>query len=113
VGHTQFITSIILHGENLISAGMDKNIIFWDVNKDTLRNTISKHSDQIHGITESDSFLISTAKDGQILVIDLNTQETVRNLKDIQSFNCVSATKNLIFAGALDGNVYGWKFLSV
>ena len=64
-GHTSYVTSVALAGEQLISGGWDGKLIWWDVKSEKQIRSVDAHSKWIRGIAVSPDgkWLVSVGDD--------------------------------------------------
>ena len=94
----------------IVSGGMDKNILLWDVSEAEVIRTFRGHEAQINSVkfNEECSVAVSASLDGTVRCWDIKSRarEPIQIMDDAKdSVTSLVVTKHEIFAGCLDGKV--------
>ncbi|KAF5387001.1 hypothetical protein D9615_001570 [Tricholomella constricta] len=111
--HSGSVLSICIHGGYLASAGSDKRVVIWDLEKNKLYKQLSDHSDSVLCVRFDDERLVSCSKDHTVRTYsfpDLTPQFVLRAHR--AAVNAVSISKNLIASGSGDKSIKVWDALT-
>lgn len=115
--HNHLVNSLALSNSKkyLASASSDYSIAIYDLNTDTLINTLYGHSDDVEAVSFSvdEKLLISTSRDARCLVWDLNTGKIINEYKEHEKdVLAVWVNHNYAFTTGDDGRVLVWEILT-
>ncbi|GLB34665.1 putative A Receptor for Ubiquitination Targets [Lyophyllum shimeji] len=107
--HSGSVLSICVHGGYLASAGSDRRVAVWDLEKNKLFKVLSDHLDSVLCVRFDEERLVSCSKDHTVRTYsfpDLTPQFVLYAHR--AAVNAVSISKNLIASGSGDKSIKLW-----
>ncbi|KIL67166.1 hypothetical protein M378DRAFT_74224 [Amanita muscaria Koide BX008] len=107
--HASSVLSICVHNCFLASAGSDRRVVVWDLEKGKLVKVIVDHEDSVLCVRFDDERLVTCSKDRTVRTYsfpDLEPQYVLREHR--AAVNAVSIYMNLIVSGSGDRSIRLW-----
>lgn len=107
--HASSVLSICVHNCFLASAGSDRRVVVWDLEKGKLVKVIVDHEDSVLCVRFDDERLVTCSKDRTVRTYsfpDLEPQHVLREHR--AAVNAVSIYMNLIVSGSGDRSIRLW-----
>lgn len=107
--HTSSILSLCVNGGLLVSAGSDKVVAVWDLNRNELSKSIKDHEDSVLAVRFDQRRLVSCSKDRTLrtyLFPDLTPHLILRGHR--AAVNAVAISDNLIVSASGDRSMAMW-----
>ncbi|KAF8635494.1 hypothetical protein AX17_003884 [Amanita inopinata Kibby_2008] len=107
--HTSSVLSICVYNGFLASAGSDRRVVVWDLEKNTAIGVICDHEDSVLCVRFDDERLVTCSKDRTVRTYSfpgLTPQFVLREHR--AAVNAVSIYKNLIVSGSGDRSIRLW-----
>ncbi|XP_055302871.1 kinesin-like protein KIF21B isoform X4 [Sitodiplosis mosellana] len=95
----------------LFSGSRDTGIKRWDLRNGELKQSLNNaHKGWVSGMTISDDILLSACRGGMIRLWNLNTCESIADMKTDSPINDIACNGQLIYTAANDGKIRIWRF---
>ena len=111
-GHKDWVTSVVLFGEYLITTSVDKTCKVWDRESAKLIKTLA-HENWVTSACIFNGMLITAVGDASIVAWDSDTWEKRWRVPAHKEYNAVSALEctgdDLLLTASWDGSVKGWS----
>ncbi|KAJ3722815.1 WD40 repeat-like protein [Lentinula guzmanii] len=107
--HTSSVLSICVYNGILASAGSDRKVVVWDLERNKVMKVISDHEDSVLCVRFDEKRLVSCSKDRTVrtyLFPDLEPQFVLSAHR--AAVNAVSISKTLIVSGSGDRSIRLW-----
>ncbi|KAG7448286.1 WD40 repeat-like protein [Guyanagaster necrorhizus] len=107
--HSSSVLSICVYNGLLASAGSDRRVVVWDLEKNELVKVISDHEDSVLCVRFDDERLVSCSKDRYVRTYSFPDLEPEFRLGAHRAaVNAVSISQTLIVSGSGDRSVRLW-----
>ncbi|XP_031616973.1 kinesin-like protein KIF21A isoform X2 [Contarinia nasturtii] len=94
----------------LFSGSRDTGIKRWDLRNGELKQSLNNaHKGWVSGMTISDDILLSACRGGIIRLWNVNTCESIADMKTDSAINDIVCNRQLIYTAANDGKIRVWK----
>ncbi|XP_055302873.1 kinesin-like protein KIF21B isoform X5 [Sitodiplosis mosellana] len=96
----------------LFSGSRDTGIKRWDLRNGELKQSLNNaHKGWVSGMTISDDILLSACRGGMIRLWNLNTCESIADMKTDSPINDIACNGQLIYTAANSGEVRIWRLV--
>lgn len=106
-GHTDWVISVFVLDNLIISVSTDKTIKIWDINTGTCLKTLEGHNDCVTSVyLVKDNLIISGSWDYTIKIWNINSGDCLKTLEGHTNWiRSVFVHDNLIISGSDDGTI--------
>lgn len=107
--HTGSVLSICVHNGYLVSAGSDRKVVIWNLEKNELFGILSDHTDSVLSVRLDDDRLVSCSKDNLVKTYSfpsLTLEFVLRGHR--AAVNAIALSKTHIVSGSGDRSVKVW-----
>ena len=105
-GHTDYVSSVYVKDNMIISSSCDKSIKIWDIRTGTCIKTLDGHTNGVLSVFVKDNLIISGSSDKTIKIWNITSGACLKTLTGhINSLRSVFAKDNLIISGSYDNTI--------
>ena len=108
-GHREGVTSVLIHGDRLISSSVDKTMKVWDLETKQVLKTFHGHQFSVNCTAIYGDQLISGSMDDTIKIWDLNTEKVLKTLSGHEGqVTSITIHKDQLISSSSDRTIKIW-----
>jgi len=99
-GHTDWVNSVAIAGDKVVTGSEDATAKVWDINNGQLLHTLDGHTDVIISVATAGDKVVTGSRDTTAKIWDINTGHLLDTLEHAWCVNAVAITGDIMATGS-------------